>query len=412
MNAHSLPLKHRTAHLPTQVPPRAIATPPPGGSAAKTTDRDTRTSGLSRTLENQFAVQAKDPQRFHALMRGVYGDGYDQANAEQLRTQALAGDFSWLPPVKLLPADQLQGALGAYDAASGTVYVNADIAASDPELAASTYVEEAGAHLDTLLNRSDSIGDEGELFRRVLAGEKLSIEDVREIQAEDDHSTITVDGRGVAVEFWNPLASIQKVAKRVGGVFEKIGTEVKDAVKDVGAALKSGYERLSRAGGEAWNTLSSGVRGMTVSFVKNLFKGKFGEAFVILFDGFEKVVFGMPRKVAGMVVDGARDVAKAFAHLLPQFLGKPIRTGLDQATEGLNIVGRALLGIPLKPFRAIKRPVGEFLIQTDRTIRSIAQGNVRRGFDDFGRMLKGLPKGVWIELTAPLDDPHSEITRA
>ena len=74
----------------------------------------------------------------------------------------------------------------------GTVLINESL---DPSLAASTFVEEAGHHLDTKLNTQDTQGDEGELFRRILSGEKLSPTQVADIRAENDKGIIKVDGK-------------------------------------------------------------------------------------------------------------------------------------------------------------------------------------------------------------------------
>ena len=64
-------------------------------------------------------------------------------------------------------------------------------------------------------NTADTRGDEGELFRRTLSGERLTRRQVAEIRAEDDHGIIEIDGREGAVEFWNPFKAIAKAAKGV-----------------------------------------------------------------------------------------------------------------------------------------------------------------------------------------------------
>jgi hypothetical protein len=48
------------------------------------------------------------------------------------------------------------------------------------------YSEEVDAFLDTKLNTSDSIGDEGELFRKLLAGQNLTAEEKAAIRADND----------------------------------------------------------------------------------------------------------------------------------------------------------------------------------------------------------------------------------
>lgn len=129
-------------------------------------------------------------------MRTVFGEGYNAIRAERFRQQALAWDFRWLPPVKRVSAETLRGAPGAYDAASSTVLIDQLL---EPTLAASTFVEETGHHLDTLLNPHDPQGDEGALFRRILSGEKLSSEQVVKLRARGRQGT-EAGGAATAVE--------------------------------------------------------------------------------------------------------------------------------------------------------------------------------------------------------------------
>ena len=164
-------------------------------------------------FEERFAALAGDPAAFHALLREVYGDGYDAQAAEALRGRALEGDFDWLPEVRFVGEEVLGGANGAYDADSDTVYIAERLKGTD--LAAETFVEEAGHALDVRLNgAADTAGDEGELFRRLLGGEALSAEDKAAIRAEDDTGTITVDGELRQVEFWGFLKKAVRWVKK------------------------------------------------------------------------------------------------------------------------------------------------------------------------------------------------------
>jgi hypothetical protein len=181
-------------------------------------------------FREQFSALASDKQQFHDTMRGIFGEGLDSAKAEQYRQQALQGNFDFLPKVEFVNSDVLGSAHGAYDAESGTVLLNKSLQ-GNPELAAATFVEEAGHHLDAQLNTKDSLGDEGELFRRVLSGEKLTQAQVAEIRAENDKGSIQLHGKSVEVEFWNPLKAIKKAANWVGDKVEQATDWVQDKVE-------------------------------------------------------------------------------------------------------------------------------------------------------------------------------------
>src|SRR5205823_4871524 len=96
---------------------------------------------VKSAFKEEFAAKAGNKQEFDAFMQQVYGEKYDKNLAEQYRQQALRGDFSFLPEVKFVDAATLQGGKGAYNQAEGVVYINRDLAASDPALAAQVFVE-------------------------------------------------------------------------------------------------------------------------------------------------------------------------------------------------------------------------------------------------------------------------------
>ncbi|HEX8819485.1 MAG TPA: hypothetical protein VF794_06135, partial [Archangium sp.] len=218
---------------------------PRDGFESTVSARNTR--NVQSLFQRQFGALAGDKQRFHETMRGIFGGGYDTAKAEQYRQQALAGDFGWMPPVQWVDSQTLQGGHGAYDSRSGKVLLNRDLQ-GNPALAASTYVEEAGHHLDARLNTVDSQGDEGELFRRILGGEKLTGAQVADIRAENDKGTIQLDGQSVDVEF------------RRRNIFQRIGDAVGDAVDAVGDALGDAVDAV----GDAAATVVGGVVGGSV----------------------------------------------------------------------------------------------------------------------------------------------------
>ncbi|WP_216669123.1 hypothetical protein [Corallococcus exiguus] len=303
---------------------------------------------VTSTLKREFGALASDKQKFHETMRTVYGEGYDAAKAEQFRQQALKGDFGWLPPVRTVSAETLNGANGAYDAESGTVLINESL---DPSLAASTYVEEAGHHLDTKLNTEDAQGDEGELFRRILSGEKLSSKQVADIRAENDKGTIVVDGKAKEVEFWNPFKAIGDAAKAVGNAIggavttaakavggavttaaKAVGGAVTTAAKAVGGAVTtaanwvgnaaktvwSGVKNVANRAGDGLRSLLTGATSTVVGAFRNigegvgtffggigkLFQGKFGEGFKQMGLGLLKTVVQTP--VDALLMMGGR----------------------------------------------------------------------------------------------------------
>ena len=160
---------------------------------------DRKSDVVGRAL-GQLAALAADEGRFHETLAKTFGPGYDRAAAEQLRLKILDGDTSWMPDVAFAEDQQLGGALGAYSRENGTVYINSQIVS--PKRAAEVLIEEIGHHLDTLLNKRDSAGDEGEIFRRLVAGETLADDLLADLRSENDHGTMQIGDQTVAVENW------------------------------------------------------------------------------------------------------------------------------------------------------------------------------------------------------------------
>ena len=208
-------------------------------------------SSVAGQFMEQFADKARNPEAFHKLMSQVYGKNYDRKKAEGLRKRALRGDFAWLPKVKFLSNADISGANGAYDSETGTIFLNEKLA-DDPELAAATFSEEVGHHLDRELNETDTAGDEGEMFRRLLGGESLSQAQIQELRAENDKGTIRVDGQEVEVEFFlkklkkKAKKAAKKIKNKVKKVAKKVGEGIKKAAKKVGEGIKKGLAKLAQ----------------------------------------------------------------------------------------------------------------------------------------------------------------------
>lgn len=113
-----------------------------------------------------------------------------------------AADFRDLPPVVLLPSSSIPGAAGAYAASTGSIYLNADwLQGVSGSQATRVLNEELGHHLDALLNRRDTPGDEGELFALLLDGSATLSEQQRQaLCRQDDHGSILLGRRPLAVE--------------------------------------------------------------------------------------------------------------------------------------------------------------------------------------------------------------------
>ncbi|QJB28665.1 pre-peptidase C-terminal domain-containing protein [Limnospira fusiformis] len=102
------------------------------------------------------------------------------------------------PEMMVLSATSMNGADGAFDSVTGTVYLSDAIIHS--EKLVDVITEEFGHYIDSQLNEIDSPGDEGELFMRLVNGEALTEADITGLRNQNDWGFIWVEGEPVAVQ--------------------------------------------------------------------------------------------------------------------------------------------------------------------------------------------------------------------
>lgn len=354
----TVPTRQSTQTLPADGFERAANLLPFGGTRAA--EVATAHQAQAR-FAAQFANAAADPRQFHHLMQQVYGKGYDRSAAEALREKALAGDFSWLPRIEFQSAATLQGGLGAYDGERNVVYLS-DRFVGDPAGAAQVYSEEVGHALDRKLNRADTPGDEGEMFRRLLAGEKLGAAERAAIQAENDHGVITVDGKQVAVEFWNPFKAVGKaiegaakaVGNAVGGAAKAVWSGIETAAEGAWGVVKGVGEKIGDAakwvGTRVWDAgrgLLTGAWDTLRGAVLNI-----GEGLGTFFGGWLKIA-------QGNFLEGLADLAKGAGKIFLQTPADAVlmmggrAVSAVQTVTGLEAPGRELTADEIQALRMV-----------------------------------------------------------
>lgn len=193
----------------------------------------------------RFSDAAKDPATFNTMLKTAFGDKYDAAAAEGLRQQALRNDFSWMPKVEVVDGAQLadqsgtqaEGAgRGAYAKDGDTIYLSRELLLSDPASAERVLTEEVGHAIDARINTHDAVGDEGDIFSALLHGDSVSDAQVQAMRADNDHGTITVNGRQVEVEYGWLKKAFKKVTNAVKSVGNFVANTAKAAV-NVGIGL-------------------------------------------------------------------------------------------------------------------------------------------------------------------------------
>ena len=163
---------------------------------------------------NEIANQAikfaqTDLQRFASapdLMQKLeipYGTNFDRNIASQLFQAIASGDFSVFPLIQILSADVLKGANGAFAAETGTIYLNGGFVAANAgniDVITGVVREEYGHAISNLVNVIDPPWDEGEVLAGLLQGKSLDELEAIKQQAEDDTTTIVLNGKPILIE--------------------------------------------------------------------------------------------------------------------------------------------------------------------------------------------------------------------
>jgi hypothetical protein len=197
-------------------------------------------------FQDQFAANADDTKAFHSMMQTVFGNQYIRTAAESIRLQALSGDYSWMPDIQITIGAALADTsgtqdagigLGAYDSVSDTVYLSEELLAGEMDHCLYVLTEEVGHALDTRVNTVDSVGDEGELFAKLMTGENLSEADIATIRAENDHGTMVVDGKSREIEYSWHLDVEKNAGNATRTCAKAAGGAISDDVNSVAGAI-------------------------------------------------------------------------------------------------------------------------------------------------------------------------------
>ncbi|MBO0763811.1 MAG: cadherin domain-containing protein, partial [Hyphomicrobiaceae bacterium] len=135
------------------------------------------------------------------LLTQAFGENANLPVAETLLRTLAAGK---LPRVEVVNPDVLDGAYGAFVAASNTILVSGSLAhstsADHAALLPAVLLEEIGHYIDARVNAADAPGDEGEIFARLAQGARLGQAELQSLRLQNDHAAISVDGKTAAVE--------------------------------------------------------------------------------------------------------------------------------------------------------------------------------------------------------------------
>lgn len=151
-------------------------------------------------LKNDLQYLLDDPD-FVEKMNLAFSNLWDRDKAKTLLQSLVKGDS--LPAIKVVSSDRIHGGNGAFDSYDNVIYLSARFVAdnaNNQDAIKNVLLEELGHYLDSQINTTDSAGDEGAIFAAIAQGKQLSESELAALKAEDDTTTITVNGQSRTVE--------------------------------------------------------------------------------------------------------------------------------------------------------------------------------------------------------------------
>ncbi|MGK7890398.1 MAG: S8 family serine peptidase, partial [Leptolyngbyaceae cyanobacterium] len=110
---------------------------------------------------------------------------------------------STLPIIEIRNAAEINGAQGAFAAATNTIYLSQEFLVAqqeNPAAITSVLLEEVGHLIDSQLNATDSPGDEGAIFSALVQGKSLTATDLNTLYQENDGVTVELNGVATYLE--------------------------------------------------------------------------------------------------------------------------------------------------------------------------------------------------------------------
>jgi hypothetical protein len=186
-----------------------LLTTPENIKPLSTLSQPKHTSAISEVLSQSLELAASQLRLFierpifSASMNLAFGADWNQQKFQDLVQNWQKSDFKTIVKIDLLTGSSLNGANAAFSAETDTIYFSRDFLlqnAENIEAVTAVLIEEWGHRIDSKINTIDALGDEGDIFSRVVRGVKISQNELEELREENDHAKIIIDNAPIEIE--------------------------------------------------------------------------------------------------------------------------------------------------------------------------------------------------------------------
>ncbi len=183
---------------------------------------------------------------FATKMHLAFGENLDIESAESLMLNIV--NQQDLPQIEIFKFTTINGGNGAYDSQNNKIYLSQEFLTQNidsPQVITNLILEEIGHYLDNQLNDTDTLGDEGAIFATIAQGQDLPPSILNTLQAENDRTTVVINGQEITVELNATFGNITLD----GNLSDWTSNERLDFLSGAG---QPGYEVYGKLAGDAY----------------------------------------------------------------------------------------------------------------------------------------------------------------
>jgi Ca2+-binding RTX toxin-like protein/exonuclease III len=237
-------------------------TRPADKTAFNVADTLQNNTGMSLLDINRIAFQALrdgyeylntfrfDPEYSQKLVT-AFGNDFNRLVADDLFNNFSDGNFSALPAIRIVNRADIYGGNAAFSADTGFVYLTVEFLSENqnnkPKVT-NILLEEIGHFIDSKINKTDSPGDEGEIFANLVQGNLLSEQELQALRSENDLATVISSNQGITVISGQSAIEIEQNVKALRVATWNIWNETGSPANNTIEGIKRRINYIARFG--------------------------------------------------------------------------------------------------------------------------------------------------------------------
>jgi Ca2+-binding RTX toxin-like protein len=294
------------------------------------------TLGEAIVTAQDWLTAFANSETFLPTVNLTFGNHFDAKKLTKLRQEWAAKEFNSLPTIEIRTATELNGANGAFAAATNTIYLSQDYIVENSDnlqRIVDVLLEEIGHAVDAQINSVDAPGDEGAIFSALVQRVELDQPTLEVLKAEDDTAMITLDNQVIQVEKQGDQVLLAPFLSQIETFLDQIQSKVNDQVFGANGLPNIGdLDGLPLFGNSLQDADNTQFIEDVVDQLRRVFNDKFGDAASAAIEEIQQAisdVFGSDTSIRrdgnNLIFDVNKTDTKTFENYLPSDINlKPI----------------------------------------------------------------------------------------